>query len=123
MSQMRATIFAVFDSTTSGLSYSNHNSNGSCYPLLLTVYVSMQRQCSGTGVLNPNGVAFMEWLFSGEALDAALDALGLGTFTASEAVQVVNGQAMFQLSCQVRPTASMATSTSLVPLLLGIIIP
>eukprot|EP00667_Euglena_gracilis_P001274 EG_transcript_1274 len=30
---------------------------------------------------------------------------------------------MFQLSCQVRPTAPMATSTSLVPLLLGIIIP
>eukprot|EP00667_Euglena_gracilis_P002109 EG_transcript_2108 len=92
-----------------------------CYPLLLTLYVSLQRQCPAPPA-TARAATFLQWMFTKDSLTAALDALNLvSLYNVSDAIQAANDDALFQLSCEVRPVPT--TPTDLVPLLLGIIIP
>eukprot|EP00667_Euglena_gracilis_P000300 EG_transcript_300 len=110
---------ATYDPSTKSVSVPV--TNQSCYPLLLPLYVSMQRQCPPSAT-SAQTFAFLQWMFSGATLDAALAALNHVSFNAlSAAVQAANGDALFQLSCAVRPVPTVPTN--IVPLLLAIIIP
>eukprot|EP00667_Euglena_gracilis_P031870 EG_transcript_47344 len=92
--------------------------NSSCYPLGLILYVNMQRQCPASPA-TARTVTFLQWMFAKDTLGAALDALNLLSLTdLSSAIQAANEEALVQLSCQTQPT-----STDVVPLLLGIVIP
>eukprot|EP00667_Euglena_gracilis_P000840 EG_transcript_840 len=116
------TTSATYDATGKGVVLSSaSSSNSSCYPLLLTLYVSLQRQCPAPPS-TARAVVFLQWMFDQATLDAALNALNLVSLSgASSAIQAANSEALFQLSCQTRPVPT--TPTDLLPLLLAIIIP
>eukprot|EP00667_Euglena_gracilis_P002265 EG_transcript_2264 len=114
------TAAATFDPASKAVTLSP-SGNSSCYPLLLTLYVSLQRQCPTTPAMDRT-VTFLRWMFTEDTLTAALDALNLvSLFGVSDAIQASNDEALFQLACQVRPVPTVPTD--ILPLLLGIIIP
>eukprot|EP00668_Euglena_longa_P032781 GGOE01042228.1.p1 GENE.GGOE01042228.1~~GGOE01042228.1.p1 ORF type:complete len:1153 (-),score=360.81 GGOE01042228.1:585-3740(-) len=111
---------ASFNAATQSASLALNS--GSCYPLLLPLYVHLQRQCPTTPTTTERAVTFLEWMFSETTLGATLDSLNLVSLNdVSTAIQVNNEEALFQLSCGVRPTPS--TPTDITTLLLAIIIP
>eukprot|EP00667_Euglena_gracilis_P001128 EG_transcript_1128 len=108
---------ATYDPTTRSVTVPV--TNQSCYPLLLPLYIGVQRQCPTPAAATARTVMFLQWMFSNSTLDAALSALNHVSFNAvSSAVRTANADALYLLSCAVP-----ATTTDVVPLLLGIIIP
>eukprot|EP00667_Euglena_gracilis_P000509 EG_transcript_509 len=105
---------AAYDAARRSVSLSTANS--SCYPLLLTLYVNVQRRCP---ISSSSMLDFVDWMFSAKAQSGALEALNLVSFSGvSGAIQQANDEALFQLSCAVR-----VPPTNIVPLLLAVIIP
>eukprot|EP00668_Euglena_longa_P028157 GGOE01035308.1.p1 GENE.GGOE01035308.1~~GGOE01035308.1.p1 ORF type:complete len:666 (-),score=215.29 GGOE01035308.1:927-2924(-) len=111
----------IYDPTSKGVILLS-SSSSPCYPLLLTLYISLPRQCPTMSPTTARTVAFLLWMFTEDTLEASLDALNLASLTGvSSAIRAANEEALFQLSCQVRPVP--ATTTNIVPLLLAVIIP
>eukprot|EP00667_Euglena_gracilis_P000749 EG_transcript_749 len=114
------TTAATYDATSKAVALSS-SGNSSCYPLLLTLYVNVQRQCPAPPA-TARTVAFLRWMFAKDTLAAALDALNLvSLYGVSNDIRQANDAALFQLSCQTPPTPM--TPTDLLSLLLGVIVP
>eukprot|EP00667_Euglena_gracilis_P000374 EG_transcript_374 len=110
---------ATYDPNTSRVTLALDNR--SCYPLLLPLYISLQRQCPAPPAAE-RAVTLLQWMFSRTTLDAALDSLGLVSLNdVSAEIHADNTDALFKLACRVKPVP--ATPTDLLPLLVGIIIP
>eukprot|EP00667_Euglena_gracilis_P001645 EG_transcript_1645 len=114
------TVGATYDPATQSITLAPP-ANSSSWPLLLPLYVSVQRQCPSPPAMAQT-VTFLQWMFTPRTLAAALNALGLVSLAGvSTAIQAANDDTLFELSCQVRPVPEVPTD--MVPLLLGIIIP
>eukprot|EP00667_Euglena_gracilis_P003784 EG_transcript_3798 len=110
----------VFDGATQAFDLQGSQA-ASCYPLAHALYLTVQRQCppSGPSALT---VPFIDWVFSGAAVDSALGEQNVVPLRdVSAAVNASNEAALFQLSCRVRPTPPPAQD--LTGLLAAVIVP
>eukprot|EP00667_Euglena_gracilis_P001143 EG_transcript_1143 len=110
----------VYDAASKAFDLQGSHASG-CYPLSHALYLTVVRQCplGGTTALT---VPFVNWVYSGPAVDAALQEQNVVPLRdVSAAVVASNAEALFQLSCQVRPTPPVPQD--LTGLLVGIIVP
>eukprot|EP00668_Euglena_longa_P028618 GGOE01035903.1.p1 GENE.GGOE01035903.1~~GGOE01035903.1.p1 ORF type:complete len:1162 (-),score=457.83 GGOE01035903.1:1063-4524(-) len=94
------------------------SASSACYPLCQAVYLRVRKsKCDDTtDAVRTRTVAFVEWLFSGAAVDAAMTAQGVAPLRTNTQVAAANALVLDTITCTPK---SLHSDGLLVPIVIG----